>query len=41
MEYGLWPDEDRPEIARRDVLILVLMEYGLWRREEEVPMFEI
>ena len=31
MEYGLWPVEDEfNKIKAIDVLILVLMEYGLW-----------
>ena len=32
MEYGLWHETTAAEIEVADVLILVLMEYGLWRQ---------
>ena len=31
MEYGLWPIIEPRLSVRLEVLILVLMEYGLWR----------
>ena len=32
MEYGLWPEVLKGHASFTHVLILVLMEYGLWRK---------